>query len=276
MKDILTYAKENFSSFEQGGISSNEIRYFEYEGKKYVLKTPLMIEDRLSPFWRMMKNVFNFTFQRQNAGLVYSVLKENPHIRVSPFITADESVMIYEFVKGKSWTKDEFPKGKENAYRLGLYVGYNHQINRNNCGILGIEDVTDFFSIALSHMESCINTYWNGDEIIDKKVRLFFENLKKRNYKSSKYALMMADMSADQFLYDGDNISACIDLDAYVIGPVEWELSFLRIQIEDWESFKAGYETYQRMPAFEELSDFFFFLMALNSYENKAEIFISA
>lgn len=159
MKDILTYAKENFSSFEQGGISSNEIRYFEYEGKKYVLKTPLMIEDRLSPFWRMMKNVFNFTFQRQNAGLVYSVLKENPHIRVSPFITADEGVMIYEFVKGKSWTKDEFPKGKENAYRLGLYVGYNHQINHNNCGILGIEDVTDFFSIALSHMESCINTY---------------------------------------------------------------------------------------------------------------------
>ena len=39
---ILSYAKENISSFEKGGVSSNEIRFFEYEGKKYILKTPLM------------------------------------------------------------------------------------------------------------------------------------------------------------------------------------------------------------------------------------------
>ena len=31
---ILSYAKENISSFEKGGVSSNEIRFFEYEGKK--------------------------------------------------------------------------------------------------------------------------------------------------------------------------------------------------------------------------------------------------
>lgn len=164
------------------------------------MKTPLMVGDNLSPFWLMMKNVFHFTFEKQNTSFenVYNSLKDNPHIRLAPFIIADERAMIYEFVNGDCQTEDEFPKGKENAYILGQYIGYNHRIIHKNCGIQGIEDVTDFFSNALSHMEECINAHWN--------------------------------------------------------------------------SFKEGYEIYQSIPAFEKVSDFFFFLMALNSYWNKSEI----
>lgn len=274
MKELLKYAIDNIDSLEAGSVSSNEIHFFVYDGKKYVLKTPLMVGDNLSPFWFMMKNVFHFTIEKQNAGFenVYNSLKDNPHICVAPFIIADEGAMIYEFMEGNCWTEDEFPKGKENAYILGQYVGYNHQISHKNCGIKGIEDVTDFFSIALSHMEECINTHWNSDEIVDKKMRAFFEKLKGRHFESSKYSLIMVDMSADQFFFDGENIDACVDLDAYVIGPVEWELSFLRKQVRDWDRFKEGYETYQRIPPFEEMSDFFYFLMALNSYRNKCEI----
>ena len=44
---------------------------------------------------------------------------------------------------------------------------------------------------------------------------------------------MVVDMCADQFLFDNGNIVSCIDLDAYVIGPVEWELSFLKMQIKE-------------------------------------------
>ena len=273
-KKLLTYAKGNIASFEQGGVSSNEIRFFEYEDKKYVMKTPLVVGANLSPFWLMMKNVFHFTFEKQNAHFenVYGTLKGNPHIPISSFIAADEGTMIYEFIEGNSWTEDEFPKGKENAYRLGQYVGYNHQIIHKNCGILGIEDLTNFFSVALSYMETCINANWNSEELIDKKVRAFFKTLKECRFESSRYSLMMVDMCANQFLYDGANIAACVDLDAYVIGPVEWELNFLRKQVEDWDSFKAGYETYQSMPTFEEMSDFFFFIMGLNSYWNKCEM----
>ena len=61
-------------------------------------------------------------------------------------------------------------------------------------------------------------------------------------------------------------------MDAYVIGPVEWELSFLKTQIVDWDRFKAGYETYQSMPEFENSSKLFFFIMALNAYWDKEEM----
>ena len=127
-KEILSYAKANMDSFEWGGVSSNEI---------------------------------HFTFEKQNACLkkVYNTLKDNPHISISPLVVADESAMIYEFVDGKVWLQDEFPQGKENAYRLGMFIGYNHQVIHKKCGILEIEDVADFFSAALSHMETCINTH---------------------------------------------------------------------------------------------------------------------
>lgn len=273
-KKILKYAKDNIASFEKGGVSSNEIRFFEYEGQKYVLKTPLMVGDGLSPFWLMMKNIFHFTFEKQTADFanVYNILKDNPHIPVAPFIAAGKGAMVYEFMEGKSWAEDEFPKGKENAYILGQYVGYNHQMIHKNCGVPGIEDVADFFSVALSHMERCIHEHWNSEELIDKKVRAFFETMKECCFESSRHSLIMVDICADQFLYEGENIAACVDLDAYVIGPVEWELSFLKKQVEDWDSFKAGYETYQNMPTFEKISDFFFFIMGLNSYRNKCEM----
>ena len=84
--------------------------------------------------------------------------------------------------------------------------------------------------------------------------------------------MIMVDICADQFLYNNEEIAACVDLDSYVIGPVEWELSMLKNQVLDWDSFKAGYETYLKMTDFEHFSDLFHFLMGINSYNNKCEM----
>ena len=275
---ILTYANENLHAFEKGGVSSNEIYFFEYQSQKYVLKKALMLGENLSPFWQMMKNVFNFTFEKQTAALpkVYNLLKENPHIHVAPFVAADETTMIYGFEEGQTWDEDNFPRGQNNAYKLGQFIGYNHQINHRNCGIAGIEDVNNFYEKALLHMESTISRHWNSDDEIDKYVQTVFEKLKNQHnagpFRSQNYSLMMADISADQFLYKNDDITACVDLDAYVIGPVEWELSFLHNQMEDWESFKRGYETYRPLPQFEAQKLFFQLLMALNCFPKSSDL----
>ena len=271
---ILSYAKENMESFEKGCTSSNEIRFFEYENKKYVLKVPQMRGDNISPFWKMMNQIFGFTFEMQSAHIsdIYDRLKDNPHIKVAPFVASDEDVMIFEFVEGDAWNKDEFPKGNDNAYRLGQYIGYNHQVSHQNCGIIGKEDVTDFCAIAFAHIENCIKLHWDSESEIDKRVRNFWQKMKSRQFASNRYTLMMVDICADQFLFKDEDVVACVDLDAYVIGPIEWELSFLHKQIEDWKSFKAGYETYQPLPEFEEMSNLFFFIMGLNSYNDKREM----
>lgn len=137
---------------------------------------------------------------------------------------------------------------------------------------MGVEDIADFFPRALAHMEACIQSHWNSDSEMDQNMRARFRRLKQQHFESSKNSLIMVDISADQFLYDDkETIVACVDLDAYVIGPVEWELSFLHKQVKDWDRFRAGYENYQDMPPFEESSDFFLLLMDLNLYNNKHE-----
>lgn len=192
---ILDYAKSNMASFERGGVSSNEIRFFEYGGKKYVLKSPLMVGDNHSPFWRMMKNLFNFTFEKQytNFESVYNKLKCNPHIPVSTFVAADKEAMVFGFVEGQSWFQDEFPKGKKNAYRLGQYIGYNHQNSYQNCGVVGDENVGKFFSQVFEHMKTYISDYWNSEEKIDKKVSAFYQLLKEHYFESCKYSYQCGD-----------------------------------------------------------------------------------
>lgn len=273
-RNILNYAKNNLHKLSEIGISSNKIHLFEYNEKKYISKTPLMIGDNLSPFWIMMKNIFSFTFEKQISQLknLYSTLKENPHIPFAPFVISDKNIMIYEFVEGESFDSDEFPKGDNNAYKLGKFIGYNHQTSHKNCGIIGIEDINNFSQKLFSHMRECIKLHWNTNSLIDKKVNQYFNLLSKNDFTSNKFSLTMIDISADQFLYKKENIICCVDLDAYVIGPVEWELTFLKNQIEDWQSFKSGYETYQPIPEFEKSSKLFLFLMALNSYHDKTEM----
>ena len=272
--NILSYAKNNLHTFKEIEISSNKIHLFEYNGKKYISKTPLMIRENLSPFWIMMKNIFSFIFEKQNSQLqkLYSILKDNPHIPVAPFVISDKDIMIYEFVEGESFDSDEFPKGENNAYKLGKFIGYNHKVAHKNCGIYGIEDVNNFFEKVFSHIKENIKLHWNTNSQIDKKVNQYFNLLSKNDFTSTKFSLTMIDICADQFIYKNENIICCVDLDAYVIGPVEWELTFLKNQIEDWQSFKSGYETYQSLPDFEKSSKLYLFLMALNSYHDKSEM----
>ena len=101
MNTILEYAQRNKSSFEMGGVSSNEIRFFTYEGKRYILKTPLMTRDDFSPFWTMMRKVFGYSVKEQNSSLhnIYNTLKDNPHIKVAPFVAANEDASVLSLLK---------------------------------------------------------------------------------------------------------------------------------------------------------------------------------
>ena len=272
---LLEYAKAHRDSFEKGGASSNEIRYFTYAGRAYVLKTPLMTGERLSPFWGMMRDVFGFTFEKQMAAMpaLSAAFGRNPHIPAAKLAAAGEGMMIFERMPGTSWPVDEFPAGGDNARRLGQYIGYNHRMIGKTGDFLGTVESADFFRAAWARMDMCITEHWNGKGATDRRVRRLYFALRERTFQSSASALIMTDISADQFLFDGEeNLAACVDLDAYVVGPVEWELTILKNQVRDWNQFRAGYETYWPMPSFEDTSIFFSFLMALNSYEHKEEI----
>ncbi len=271
---LLDHARRHLNELERGRASSNQICYFDYEGSRYVLKKPLMTGEAMSPFWRMMRDVFGWSVQQQAASLgrVYGALRENPHIPPAELVAATDDAMIFRFARGQAREGDAFPDGKDNAYRLGRYVGCNHRVPHAHCGLLGVEDAGDFTEAALASMDRSLSRHWNNGSALDGKLQALYAELWEMRFRSSRYSLIMADMSADQFLYDGDEIGVCVDLDAYVVGPVEWELSFLHRQVRDWDSFRRGYEEYQPMPPFRESEKFFFLLMALNAYRDRREM----
>lgn len=275
MEAILQYVSDNISTMKVVGKSSNEIHIFTYNGRKCIVKTPLMTGNDLSPFWEMMKNLFGFTFEKQILLLpsVYEALSQNPHIPYAPLLAADETAMVYGFMEGKSWDEDEFPQGGNNAYRLGQFIGFNHRTAYDSCGLFTKADISEFFGSAEASMARHIERYWKGDGEIERKVRSFYKILCSQPKSACRNVLQMIDQSADQYLYDHNgDLLACVDMDAYVIAPDAFELTFLKKQVSDWEAFRKGYEEYLPMPDFDPLSDYFTFLMNLNAPWDKEEM----
>lgn len=276
MEDLKKYVHNNMNDFKVISISTNKVMEFSYKGTNYVLRKQLLSEELLSPFWEMMKDVFGSDFAKQRACAknVYDLLKENPHIKPATLILVnnEEEYQIFHKMSGSQWEPDEFPEGKDIAYQLGQFIGYNHNINIENCDIPGMKNVC-LHKKLMNYMETVISSHWNSDSVLDNQVRDYFENLKTKTIKSNGYSLIMTDISANQFLFEDNEITACVDLDAYVVGPKEWELALIKNCVEDFESFKKGYEYYQKLPNLEETTmDFYLFVMALGDIWGREEM----
>jgi hypothetical protein len=275
MEDLKNYVQINMNSFNVISISTNKVMEFSYKGTNYILRKQLLSEEQLSPFWQMMKDVFGSDFTKQRACVrsVYDLLNQNPHIKPATLILVDEEEEYQIFLKmsGKRWDPDNFPVSKDIAYQLGQFIGYNHSINIENYNLPGMNNGC-LHKKLMNYMEAMISTHWNSDQVLDKKVRDYFEKLKTKTMQPNGYCLIMTDLSANQFLFEGNAITACVDLDAYVVGPKEWELALVRNCVEDYDSFKKGYEYYQALPDSEEMMGYYLFVMALGDIWGREEM----
>jgi hypothetical protein len=275
MKDIKEYIQANMEHFQVLSVSTNKVLEFSYNGKAYIVKKQTLPDDRLSPFWRMMKDVFGSGFQKQRTCMktICGLLEENPHIRPAKFMFADEEerMQVFEKMPGSGWEPDEFPESFGIAYQLGQFIGFNHKRSYEGFKLPGT-DAGRLKEKIMRHMKETIAAHWNGGDALDASVRDYFEKLNTSDVPCDDLSLIMADISANQFLFDIDKITACVDLDAYVLGPKAWELALIQNCIKDMESFKRGYGEYMEYPDMEKDSVFYMFLMALNDIWGKEEM----
>ncbi len=275
MKDMKKYIQTNMDHFQELSLSTNKVLQFSYKGKAYILKKQMLPDDRLSPFWQMMKDVFDSGFQKQRAFMksICQVLEENPHIQVANFVLADEEegIQVFERMPGYSWEPDVFPNGAGIACQLGRFIGFNHSRCYDGYELPGMGN-SNLKEKIIRHMKDTIALHWNGDDALDVSVRSCYKRMKSMDVACNDLSLIMADISANQFLFHDEEISACVDLDAYVIGPKAWELALIQNCVTDMESFKRGYEQYQKFPDTKKTSGFYMFLMALNDVGGKEEM----
>ena len=276
MKDMEKYIQTNMEHFRVLSVSTNKVLAFSYKGKEYILKKQALPDDGLSPFWRMMKDVFGSGFQMQRTLMknICALLGKNPHIPVARLVLVDEAerMQVFEKMAGSAWEPDVFPEGAAIAYQLGLFTGFHHSRSYDNDELPGMGLSGPLKEKIMRHMEDTLSLHWNGEIALDASVRAYFEKLKAMDVSCEDLSLIMADISANQFLFDESVIAACVDLDAYVLGPRAWELALIENCLQDMGSFKRGYEEYLRYPDMEGAEDFYGFLMALNDIWEKGEM----
>lgn len=271
---------KDIKNFQLKSKSSNQLYFFDEGNNQLVLKTPNMALSELSPFWKQLQNIFgsDFITQTDNITSLAKYLYTNPHIKVPKVFYTDIEdgvFQVFERIEGASYEPDEFPIEKEINYQLGQYIGWIHSQKLQGYGIfsdnLKLKSTSKFVEDVLCSMDSIINEYWSSNqEVID-----YFRNIQSVIPKDlGSFSLIMPDISANQFVYSKDlkRINAVVDIDAYVIGPINFELTVLEMCLSDNSSFKKGYEEYCELPCFKSFRSFYRFLIYLNDPQDSIEL----
>jgi hypothetical protein len=279
-KTLEEKLEKNIKNFELKSKSSNQLYFFEAENNKLVLKTPNMELWSLSPFWKQLRNIFNSDFisQTENVTLLAEYLLRNPYIKVPQVIYTniqDSVFQIFEYIKGNAYEPDEFPNEEEISYQLGQYIGWMHSHTFQGYGIftdnLKLKSSSNFFKEMLASMENIIQEYWSANQ----EVINFFHNIESiMPAEPGIFSLIMPDISANQFVYSEylKKINAVVDVDAYVVGPINLELTVLEMCLTDYASFQKGYEQYCTLPNYEAFRSFYRFYMYLNDPYDPIEL----
>lgn len=258
LKAMADFIVQNKKDFKVLASSSHRVSAFLYEGKRYVLKEQLLNPDCLSPFWQMIKDVFSsdFTSQRAEIRVLWELLSQNPHIAaVKPVLTEEsQRYTVLEWMEGMAWEPDEFPDNEEICRQLGRFIGFNHTLECTGFGRIGRPETSDF--------GQRIREYVRKKYPEEKRAADLLEQAEKSGGLSGPFVPIMVDISANQFLFSENKITACVDLDAYVLGPREWELAVLSACVPCIDAFWGGYEEYKKIPAAWEVArDLYLYLM---------------
>lgn len=239
--ETMRYVLENLESRRVLSCSTNETSVMETPVGRVIVKRCRMKKDRLSPFWEKIRRLFSLDISGGHPAIeeILSLYQENPHIPCTRLIGQTEEISVFSFMEGDSWEPDEFPEGAGIARQLGRFIGYNHQKAGAFCGVPGQPPVTDFPERLRRYvLEKLAGREASG------AVARFLEN----GLPATGCALIMTDISANQFLFGEDSVSACVDFDACVFGPREWELELLEQCVADMDAFREGYEEYLPYP----------------------------
>jgi len=89
-------------------------------------------------------------------------------------------------------------------------------------------------------METLASHTWANDLEVGESLPDFMSAARQMS-PPEQISLIMPDMGPGQFLTDNRRITALIDIESYVRGPVELELAVLEFWTADAEAFRAGY-----------------------------------
>ena len=237
--------------------------------------------DKSTVFWKGLNLLFGATFE-DSIKSQKNISEYLNHLNVIPVpkllkadYTSDNPLhkpyVILERMEGESLVKgseleQNFMQDADVAYKLGEFLTKIHADKYDFFGNMAKTryPLSDFPKHLFNTMKTLASTpKASQDKLVQEMLPFFLrqaENLKP----PTAMGMIMLDLWPSQFLSSNGNISALIDIESYVIGPIELELVLLELWLTRLDKFKEAYlESGVLWPDFEETRELYRFFLFL-------------
>ena len=249
------------------GESSNYVYRCEGASDVLAVRTPRSDPTTPSSFWRQMREIFGLTFPPPPDQFALTAAAVSRAGLASPSLLAafeldGRPIFITTWLWGDAWAPDEFPPSREVHFALGEFLGRMHTRSEPGFGRLtgGRKPLADYYAAAIASAQSTVDSEWSaGSE------RLLSVMAQGEPEKVARWcAVVMPDIAGNQFLYSESGIAGVVDIDSYVVGPVELELTIAEWALVDHAAFADGYRSVRALPRFADFRGFHRATMLIN------------
>ena len=249
--------------------------------KIYVVKALKDSNINRTPFWQGLNLLFkkNITDSIHSQAAIAEFLNKLQIIAAPTVIQTDYSTnnslqtpyVIMTKAEGQpilpgSDIAAEVTKNKDIAYQLGLFLSKVHEQQFDYFGNMSDKGVPlKEFPNALAETMRKLATNRKAQQ--DPEVQKLLPHycaLAREMQPPTSAGIIMLDLWPQQFLLGDNALSALIDLESYVIGPVGLELVLIELWLGPLDKFKEGYfSTGTKWPNFEADRDLYRFFLYL-------------
>ncbi len=274
----LSYVEELKTEYD----NTNQIFVITTNNRDYILKIVKDDDVTKSIFWRGLNLLFGADFQNSisNQQRLSQYLNQSKIIAVPAVIKADPTknnplnrpYVILEKMPGdpippQSELEQSIMESFDNALQLGEFLANVHLERFDFFGNLSKQGLplSEFKLKLFATLKAVANTRKAlQDKAVQQMLPYFLKKVETLKVPINS-CLIMLDCWPSQFLDEKNRYSALVDIESYIIGPVELELVLLELWLVPLGKFKEGYlSIHKEWPDLEEVRElyrFFFYLL---------------
>ena len=187
-----------------------------------------------SPFWQIMRELFDFDLRSEIADFsdTYTFIDKSTHLDIPELIKAEafdngNAYILTSELRGKSIASEDLVNNDQIVKQMARHLGELHSRTNNNWGSLNcpLFSATDW-SLRIEDTLFKSAQKWGG--VFSQSDKYLKQALGTcALIEVQNFVPMMPDLRWDQFLQKDGEISALVDLDAFIFAPRELDFVIL-------------------------------------------------
>jgi len=232
LPDLIQPASLIVAKFED---STHQLWHCETVDGPMVLKLCNHQTIKTSTFWKGMNHLFEIDFPASLAHIdkTHHFLTEKGDLQIPEFIASEASAFVLaRYLEGEDVDFEHVTD--DMVIQLARHIAKLHQIQQSNWGALHQTELPS--SQWPSRLQNTLRTLVELHHITipEQVLEQVLQEVADLNIET--FVPIMLDLRWDQMLHQHGQLSAIVDMDAFVIGPRELELVLLEYQLTEHQA----------------------------------------